>query len=202
MGLGILEVACSLYNSAVGKNASGVQACRQVHLAMIWYLEFSVEGWCLQQFQQKLKKACCLLWCYRVAEAGEMVRSLHNFYMIQKVEISAFSVPLEWKCSNLHNLSLKCPHGYDEVFCSSAVSNFRGVFILKFYLKLHMKLSIKHHFSLNTFYFSASECILCAYMSVCHGFQPMSKIAFISHFKHSLACNDVFKEWTLVPIFI
>lgn len=75
-------------------------------------------------------------------------------------------------------------------------------FILKFYLKLLMKLSIKCHFSLNTFYFSASECILSAYISMGLGFQPMSKIACISHFKHPLTCNDVFEEWTLVPIFI
>lgn len=202
MGLGSLEVACSLYNSAVGKNASRVQACGQVHLATIWYLEFSVQGWCLQLFQQELKRACCLVWYYCIAEAGKMVRPLHHFYIIQKAEISAFSVSLEWKCSNLHNLSLKCPHGYNEVFCSSAVSNFRGAFILKFHFKLHMKLFIKHHFSLNMFYFSASECILSAYKSVCHGFQPMSNTAFISHFKHSLACNDVFEEWTLVSIFI
>lgn len=201
MALGGLEVACSLHNSAVAKNASGYPACRQVPLATIWYLEFSVRGWCLQLFQQELKRACCLVW-YRIAEAGEMARPLHHFYIIQKAELSAFSVSLEWKCSSLHNLSLKCPHRYNEVFCSSAVSNFRGAFIRKFHFKLHMKLSIKHHFSLNTFYFSASECILSAYISVCHGFQPMSNIAFISYFKHSLACNDVFEEWTPVSIFI
>lgn len=104
MGLGILEVACSLYNSDVGKNTSIVQASRQVHLAMTWYPEFSVEGWCLQLFQQELKRSCCLFWYYCIAEAEETIRPLHNFYAIQKAEISAFSVLLEWKYSNLHNV--------------------------------------------------------------------------------------------------
>lgn len=53
-----------------------------------------------------------------------------------------------------------------DMMKSSVPLLLRGVCILKFYLKFYMKLSIKHHLFLNTFYLSISECIFHIYKCV------------------------------------
>lgn len=103
--LGILEEGWSLFNTTAVRNSSRVQACRWVYPAMIWYLEFSLEG---ENWKELV--VCFDLIVFLKQEGWWDYFITTTSPRTLQLLLSMF--PWKGKCL-IHNSSLKYPHGYD-----------------------------------------------------------------------------------------